>query len=854
MKLKGNATIASEVGTYIGTLTWIDWEHNRGKVLLDAPPGEDPVEVDCAFRYAGQHWIWNMDAYPEEDIASHSAFAFCMGDRVMLVHPAPPQEIKDEQSGQMVPDPESPKHVAVAVLKEEDDGQGGKTATLEKRKVWPLYRLGHEAVVLNIKYAGLDGKGAGFPFVSEDGRREYVNPYYDQLWNVRAFGTPEKDGGYGNTRLVVTRETNERGETRFIPHAIHEFCEPGEDIPYVPDALMQTVPNWRGRIVGWSAEDEILIDNIPVAKVTGAADIEETIVPSWKAVTRKFVHLDEERNVVTALFVTMDCNFDWRPREKSGNPSGGEAVYWYPPLYAFYVQRGSVQLDELCVYAAMETPREELPVIALQTDEAASWKWRDLQRQEPNYILDNQADNFAGGVEVVYPGQEREIFFWGGVCMTGTSEPGKRRKIGLLVKSADDGAITVEKRLGELEDFSPFNQGNLDAYVEHGVVSVPDGNGGQTEARIITLDYAKTRKPVTVEAARLGDARLLVEAEGIDRCETTDGGVREYDTDLRKRYIHQGADGSRFVIAEEKQILTGDGTNGARATMSMIVFTHIDMVHGVYGWFDATWLDDMPLRPFFAGEDTGKKVKWHHRVGSARGVTTTHLFEQAAPSGSLNDYAVITNHAPLQRLVTYSPLNNPGVPGFLDGGIVHYCHNIWNLPRWRIDDVPMTPAVNTADIFNNPQTRYKHYVFMPPYWSAAPENDIGLWLQGTTWKHGTKRKQETLIKSGFTNFNLFPLPTKDIGVWPHYRNLCQGFPGDYLVSEYVMESSRSLGGILFCEGMKYTGFAFGNGEFFYTVEIDRSDGGATYPVYAGSPGMEWLPYCTGRDDATISVE
>lgn len=861
MKLKGNETIASEVGTYFGTLTWIDWEHNRGKVLLDAKPGEDPVEADCTFRFAGQHWIWNMDAYPEEDIASHSAFAFCHGDRVMLIHPAPPKMVEGA-NGQTVADPDSPKYAAVAVLNETDDGQGNRQVEFVKRKVWPLYRLGHEAVVLNFKYAALGDQGSGFPFISDDGRREYQNPFIDQHGHRRAFGTPMIDGGTGNPRLVVTRETVGR-QTVFTPHAVHEFCESDDNIPYVPDVLMQVTPNWRGRIVGWSAEDEILIDNIPVAKVTGAADIETLIVPSWKAVTRKVIHLNETGNILTVLFVTIDCNFDWRPRAKSGNPNGAEAEFWYPPLYAFYVQSGSVQLDELCIYAAMETPRAELPTIRLREDVEASWKWQDLQRQERNYILNNQLDNFGGGVEVVFPGQEREFYFWGGVVMTGTSDPGKRRKISLVVSSDDAGNIKTEKRIGQLELFAPFNEDNLTAYVTHAERTVTNGDGTTSTERYISKDYARLKKTVSEEAARVGESTLTVEVSGTDSYDVDPStGKAYYNTTLTKSYWHRGPEGY-FKIAEERQDLSGrqdtfrSGENTVRATMTMIVFTHIDLVHGVYGYWDVTWLDDVlcdDVAPYntHGGNNTGKNVVWKHYVKSARGYTVTHWAEEPIPYGDGNDTNIITNLAPLARLVRFSILNNPGTPGFAPEG-QHYCHNIWNLPRFRIDDMELTPDMRVIDIVNDRRHRYKNYIHIPAYHSLAPENDIYTWLQGTTWRHGTKRKEVQHAKSPLYNFALTPL-SKEIGIWPYYKNVCLGYGGDFLADSGSVDSNRNFAGILYSEGMEFEGAAYGFGEFNYIVRFSRASGGETYPEQCASPGFANLLKCTGRTDATISLD
>lgn len=845
MKLQGNEKITAEVGTYIGTLTWIDWEHNVGRALLDARPGAAPVEVACTFRFAGQHWIWNMDAYPEEDIASHSAFAFCTNDRVILLHPVPQQKILDPASGQMVPDPESPRYAAVAILKEEEGAGGAKITSIDKRKVWPLYRLGHEAVVLNFKYSGLDGKGAGFPFIA-DGTRSLVGAFADQRGHQRAFGTPERDGGTGNTHVVVTKERDENDETIFVPHAIHEFCEPGEDIPYVPDVLMQTAPNYRGRIVGWSDRDEVLIDNIPVARVTGAAENLESIVPSWKAVTRKFVVLDETRNTLSVLYVTMDCNYDWRPRAQSGTPGGAQAEYWYPPKYAFYVQAGTTELGSLCIYAAMETPRDDLPEIVLRPNEEMSWLWTDLQRQEPNYILDNQADTFSNNeVEVYASGTavDAEMFFWGGVVMTGTAEPGRRRKIGLRIRTAGDGSLAAEKSLGELELYAPFDEGNLISYVTHNT------------AGDIDQDVAELQKPVEAVAATLGQSTFSVRVSGYDRYRMT-GRQATYDTDLRKAYIHRGPQGA-FIIAEEKQILTGsnnldngDGDN-VRATMSMIIFTHVDLRHGIYGYWEVIWLDDVRCRDIYplGGSYTGRRLQWHHYVTSQYEKFRTHQAEMDIPYGDGNDRTLLSNLCPLTRLVSFSDLNNPGVPGFTHPRW-HYCHNIWNLPRLVVDGQTLGPSTRTLDI------EYKRYLYAPPYHSRAVENDIYTWLQGTTTRHGTKRKSLNMAKSGMYNFSLTPL-RKDVGIWPYYKNICAGYVGDYLYEAdptLAVDFCRSLGAILYSECMEYTGAAYGYGEFSYNVKFLQRADGTGAEVGCRSSGYERLPKCTGRDDATIGVD
>lgn len=649
MKLKSDDEIRTECATYIGTLTWIDWERNVGRALLDAGPGADPnappEEVECTFRYMGQHWIWNMDAYPDEDAASHSAFAFCIGDRVIFLH-----KVRKPEPGQTPPQPPEKEYVGVAVLKEEDDGNGGKSTSIEKRKVWPLYRIGHESVVLDFKYSGLDDKGAGFPFLSHvhvpnypgagyayyyDGRRELHNPYTDQQGHERAFGTPKKDGGWGNQRLVVTKEKNERDETVFVPHAIHEFCEGDENIPYVPDVLMQTRPNWRGRTIGWSAHDEILIDNIPIARAPSNSI--EAIIPSMKATTKKIIHIDEKSNTLTVLFITVDCHYEWRPYANSGAVANNGAVNWYPPKYAFYVQRGSI--SELCPYAVMETPRNELPVIEMRTDEAASWLWRDLRAIRPQIFMQNNClDNLSDGIEVVAPGQEVEVCFWAGVFMMGLyvgEQSDIRRKISLIVSTAADGSILMEKKVGDPEPFAPIDSANLDSHVNLG----EQLGGSPYVTQQVLEDYARITRPIVEEAARLGQTSLLVELSGKDDFRR-ENATHEYDTDLRKTYRHKSPDGD-FVIAEEKQIIQGQRiiqgqTPGAlRVTLSMIVFTHIDLRGGVYGFWEVTWFEDADVK-YLLGTITDRPpepyyIKWRHYVRSRSCKVLSHSYDMEIP-------------------------------------------------------------------------------------------------------------------------------------------------------------------------------------------------------------------------------
>ena len=892
MKLKCDDTIRAEVATYIGTLTWIDWENNVGKALLDAPPGADPnaepVEVDCTFRYMGQHWIWNMDAYPDEDAASHSAFAFCIGDRVMLLH-----KDKKAEPGQTPPQPPEKEYVGVAVLKEEDDGNGGKKTSIWKRKVWPLYRIGHESLVLDFKYAGLDDKGAGFPFLSHvrvggypagvyayyyDGRRELQNPFVDQQGHERAFGTPKRDDGWGNPRLVVTKEKDENDETVFVPHAVHEFAEGNENMPYVPDVLMQTKPNWRGRTIGWSAHDEILIDNIPVARV--APQSVEAILPSWKAATKKIIHIDEAHNTLTVLFVTVDCNYDWRPYDNSGAVVNNGANNWYPPKYAFYVQRGGI--SELCPYAAMDTPRNELPVIEMQPDLEASWLWRDLRAIRPTiYMQNNRLDNLSDGFGIAAPGQEIEVFFWAGLVMMGLyvpNESDKRRKIGLTISTAADGSISITKKVGDPEPFAPIDKNRLDSHLTYEPPGKPRPNfntgtiADGYHTKTIYEDFAETKQIVREEAARLGDAVLWVELSGKDNySRDRDTDREDYETNLVKAYRHDGPEG-HFVIAEERQILSGyadDAANTVRATISMIVFTHIDLRHGIYGYWDVTWFDDVEAK-YFSPDVSSRPpspyyIKWEHYVRSASGRARTHAYEFEMPfclhgpytaaqigSGSGSGSVMDDEYARMQTIRLLSWFLNQGA--LVDKG---YLHNVWDFPR----------LFENGEEKNVAEMQYR-FPFSLDSFTYAPVNFISEFLMMTAPNRGSRRASATLkyetTFNGFVTapsddpshyrpyaFDLHPLPSKEPGVWPYFRNCCLETGGDYLQYASEFWNEPGVNGILFSESMEFEGAVFGFGEFAYNVRLKKEGEAA---VRAASPGMEKLLRCTGRDDAIIGVD
>ena len=914
MKLYADERISRKAATYLGRLTRIDWAKGEGWATLDAPkaaPGQtpaEPVEVKCGFRYAGQHWIWqqanplfagDVEAYPEEDAASHSAFAFCVGDRVVLLHKDRERSAERQtgQTGQTGDEGEDDgkEYVAVAVLeeRERDDGAGGVVVdvTLRKRKVWPLYRLGHEAVVLNVRYREEEDKGAGFPFVSADGRTP-VNPFLDWKDHVRALGTI---GGAGNPRLVATREkikekrVNATGQEEevetdvYVPHAIHEFCEPDEDIPYVPDVFMRTKPNWKGRVIGWSAQNEVLIDNIPVARVRSAADVETLIEPSWRAATRKLVHIDERAGVLTVLHVTADCHFDWR----AGAEAGGEAD-WRPPKYAFHVMSGSTPFR--CVYEAMGTPREELPVVELREDAEASWPWADLQAEveAKTWLRDTQIDNLSGEtLEVVPPDEvladgsvkagEAEVWFWGGCKMFGMNaynpaRHDRRCKISLVFGNVgkDDpagrpeGGLKVEKRVGGPEPWSPFNKETLRSAVTLTSRNPENGTYGfvlEDHAEILGHEVEDEEGNTTrsgyveEEAARAGGNALVVRLSGHDHY-TDDPKV--CDTELTRTYLHRTPDGDHEIVAEAQR-LAGRGYDDIRTTMSTVVFTLTDVRRGVYGFWEISWFDDKPAK-YVTSEISARPpdrwfIRWRHYLWTkAGGKVSTHSYDYEVPfclhgpytNAELTDPSSVPD-SELERHETIRLLSLFHYKTGAYTGKKWPGHHIWDVPRLYEDGEEMKPTVPC----------YKEGT---PF-TFAPVHHIVEFLLMTQSHRGGKRmvvtsEYEHRFWSGRSvafrpyTFSLHPFPNKWPWIWPHFRNLCRATPWAEWTNPAIFPYDSGVAGILFSESMHYDGFATED-EYFYWVSIK---GQSNTTKLFWSPGMERLLTCTGRGDAAITLD
>ena len=379
--------ITQKIWAFEGVINYIHWGNNYGLVDIGQHPElEESGEQECEFRYMGQHWLANLNAYPNTDAGAHSAYAFCKDDLVIVLSmPLPPEEQTEDKKR---------KYVCVAVIEED-------RSAVVKRWCWPLFR-NLPSVVLGAKYA-TPNQESGFPFIDPYTSRDLVNPYTDVMGNERPLGTL---GGTGNTRLVITREIL-NDEPVFVAHSAFEFMEETDGFDYVPDMLMQTVSNYKGRIVGFSAEDELLIDNIPVVKI-----IEPTFTPlgSDRSSTHKLIHIDEKNDIITIIFVTMDFHY----RYYTLHPVYGESGF-LPPPYAFHVRKAQLSGADLCIYKAMNLA--EIPEITLETDLAASQTWDDMLGEPYSRNLPfcqyTWGRNLQQSIEVAYYGKDVELLFYG---------------------------------------------------------------------------------------------------------------------------------------------------------------------------------------------------------------------------------------------------------------------------------------------------------------------------------------------------------------------------------------------------------------------------------------------------------
>lgn len=814
MKSRPESTVREAVSTRIARLEWLDWEHNKGRARIE---GTDEL-VECSFCYMGQHWIWNMDAYPEENAASHSAFAFCSNDRVILVEKA-----RDEKNGKRV------DYVAVAVMAQ--DG-----AEIIKRKAWPLYRLGHEALVYKATYSAWADQPAGFPFINTT-TRELINPYTDQQGNARALGTRN---GTGNHRLVICREAGQGpgNDTAFVAHAAHEFSETEENIPYRPDMLLQTRPNWRGRIIGMSINDELLIDNIPVVKI-GTIENDD-FQSSDKAITRRFIHINEKNNIVTLLYITMD--FEWMYRKTWDENEPNEYAF-LAPQYAFGIKSGIVNLDGLCIYDIIKNGIDGLPIVNLSIDVDNSWTFENINRSFDeiiNYELFCYGDNFSQSFLVSFFGVDAELYFYA----TRNIEGRGKKKISLKVSTNIDGTYHIQKVIGSFEPMQ-----------DNSVLSA-QSNAYQSGAHDYYDTYITSANNLTEIIAKDNNANFLFvfngnqndishyhrEIYGISELNYTDGTNGML---YEKIYYHHDRF-SQFEIARDVFSINGtyffvektgsegfeeDKEDNVVGSIIVTAFTLIDICNGVYAYWKITLVDNENLHKLcgylnrfsqFLYPKMDNYVKWEHYVVTRAGKIKTHTYTYTIPFGIVNvdlTDANLTSRKALSLLYKFRPCT-------LDFDSSHG----WILKWFDF------PADKKMDSY------FDYMGAMEWLWETASEHGIG--------PGGVFRNTAAI----YSKFKLHPFRKwggdyKPYRTWPYFKNV--GNPGvgyEVFGGSVCREKNYFLQNVLFSKGMEITGINYGFGEYVYTFKNNDES------VTVNSPSLDKLVRCTGRNDMILSLE
>lgn len=803
MKLNAADTIRTKVATFIGVITWIHWGNNEGTVDLGGELGEVP----CRFRYMGQHWIFNMDAYPEEDAGSHGAFAFCHGDKVIVLQKQKPEDLP----------PPGWEYVAVAIM--EDDN-----SALIKRNAWPLFRLGHEAVVLNAEYSYAGGHGAGFPFITPEDRW-LIGEYTDQSGNKRAFGTLN---GSGNQRLVITRD----GEETFIAHAAHEFTSADEPMPYVPDALMQTVPNYKGRIIGMSNRDEILIDNIPVMKIGTVEN--DPYYGSDRAKTHRLIHVNEQSDILTVMYIVMDFHYYWYDNHPLYQSQG---FLW--PAYGFKVTKGTIDLGELCIYDSMQQDRDTLPQLNLTLDQNASWRFDDIA----GYTWPEHSGSADRGYRcygnvitneflVGCFGEDIELYFY---VDEGVGTNCRQRKVSFRVNTSPDGTYSVAKDISTPEmviDRSLYEHERVDDYTE---LEGNDYSGVLTDRTAILGDG------ITGTIVSSGGSQLTVKLQGKEEAisnwsidyvypYTYNEYTAVHDTLIEKIYSHAGPHAS-FEIARDVYSLQGtvhdsetsggnSRTDSVVASVKFVVFTFCDVANGVYGFWEFTPLDAVSVSSLLDGTsitnhpDTGKFVKWQHFVCSRHGRTMTHQYQVQIPYGT-EDVTLLGAGINTRKAIN---------------GLI---------------------GARSSYFMNNPTVYYKIPIApVPDFYESVVEYDGLLsWLWHTDDVHVVQGR--TLVEneiSYWPDFYAHPFTTPRTYSWPYFRNSGNPFMGIEIVSNH--EGNIYLPTILFSESMGVSGMSYGVGEFSYSFRLN----GTGSPVVVNSPGLARLLQCTGREDMALTLD
>lgn len=854
------STIESKICAYRGVITSIDFEEKSGTVDLGGNIGE----VSCDFNYMGQHWIWNKSAYSDEHAADHSVFAFCLNDLVIVIKQALPIAEQTETT--------KVKYTCVAVL--EEDG-----SAIVKRYVWPLFRFNTKGIVLGAEYTDeldIDSnpKECGFPFMISN-TRELINEYTDQEYNPRALGTfVDQDGTFaekGNTKLVITKE----GTSNFVAHPACEFMEEGDQFNYTPDALMQSEPNYKGRIIGLSADDELLLDNIPIATVN--VDTIDENQQSRYYQRHRVIHIDEQNSIITLLYITIDFQWAYYTNHEIYEEAG-----YFPPPYAFRVSKGQLIDAELCIYSAMN--KETLPEITLVADTDASWAWDDMLGipYEASLSLCEKTwgYNLVQDFEVAYAGKDFELVFYGIDEITEYTalhrEP-NWLKIAFRISTNEDGTYQVNK---EKTDNGPLFGDYVHEYrqsVEYTYsTSTPSAKARKQEWKdsLLSLEEGEAEFILAEVDGNKLVRRLVASGSGSSYNDYhypyySDGlctYTASWDSVYEEIYVHIDSSGVEWEIGRSYVSTDGniDGTshwtevtpyNWERTvdtltrtivcTAKYLLFTHIDVRNGIYSYFLFTPFDDQDITEYEG--DNGlwpyaPPVEWHHYIAH-QGIVSYHTtYYNAIPSGdpaTMTDEEHDTRYA-YNKLFNYAYITISSeesiygeqisvIPPF-DLAVKIYIDSAY--PGGTLTD----PAGN--EFYGTDASPYPGIFYIPMH----------KWWYDTASCYTMARDLCEDPKGLYPEYNAHPFSSASISNyrWPRYWNTGYPHVGVYIING-IDETCEA--GLIYCdECVTKTGISYGNNQYKYTLQLLSA-----LPVTIESANLSNLFSCTKRNDLVLKL-
>lgn len=806
MNYEKTQSVKTDICAREGVVTDIDYVANTGTVDL----GEELGTVDCTFLYHGQHWIFNRDAYPGSDIQDVSAYAFCVNDLVMVVERADPEgEVGDKV------------YEVVAALEEDH-------SAVKKRYLWPPF-VPQNGVVYGAYYSE-ETEGyqyPTFPFVTAS-TKELVNEYTDSSGNARALGTFAADDT-GETHIVITNV-----DGVYTAHGPHEFMEEDNQFSYVPDVTLQTEPNYRGRTIGLSADDELLMDNIPFAQLdVSALSYTDTLMRS----VRRIIHIDEENELVTVLYLLIDYS------TRSGYNEFFDETGYLPPAYAFEVYLGQCSTPT-CIYDIMQDRIDgvTLPDIVLAQDTDASWPWHEMIGVA---IEDFSAGELSGEFvfsydihvvydptyfDVAYAGKDIEVSLYASLPYeewisdpdddTGWADFYKadfRQKIFRLT-TAPDGTYYVSHEDGER--IRPFNDLSYTYESE-------SNYGGYS---------GLTRQAVTVFAGE-GDIDCIVFKDGVNElrkqiqvdstfqkiCGTVNSyehGEFDYELDLKEIYTHTDEFGTFEICRAESAIIgtnrfleeTAEYSKSAYGQMQFVVFTNIDLKRGIYTYVIHQPFKDVDMATWYPNSDNvypsaPDVYKWYHYITDRNGTVLVNEGAGAYPTGD-RDTMGTANADTTDALLNL--ISNPPYPLTLT-----YCVDGYG-------------------------------------WAPDGENYMNIvWPTKTVFNRMVGVDCSDIVDWGWNTTN------SSYGDWPDYYHSHFYFYNYNIGNPHrgssVLTSSAEApcaNAILFSSGAYRDGTEVPHG-YTYLYYM-RCNDYASYDTYElNSPGLDDLLTCTGRDDLVL---